>query len=154
MLEEALSELLKECGREDPKTPARAAKALRWLTRQEDWAQHIAVFPAKHRDVVEISGLGFACLCEHHLLPFHGRATVCYTPRHYLIGASKPGRILRALASEPQTQEELTGAFADVLADAIDPDYLWVELEATHTCILARGLQEHASMMVTRANRP
>ncbi len=106
-----------------------------------------------HHEIVMVKDIPFDSMCEHHLLPFHGRAHVAYTPRGTLTGLSKLARLVDAYARRPQMQERLTTQIANTLMEALDPYGVMVVVEAEHLCMSMRGIKKPGSTMVTSAVR-
>ena len=104
-------------------------------------------------DMVVLKDIPFFSICEHHLLPFHGTASVGYVPNGRVVGASKLARALDILARRPQIQERLTGQLADTIFSAIRPDGVAVVLSAEHMCMSLRGVKKVGSKVVTSASR-
>lgn len=160
-IQAAVREILLAIG-EDPdrdglaQTPARVAAAYTELFAglHEDPRRHLAVtFDEQHRELVVLRDIPFASVCEHHLLPFTGRAHIGYIPRGHVVGLSKLARLVEGYARRPQVQERLTSTIADVLMDELAPDGCGVVIEATHTCMTIRGIQKAGATMVTSAMR-
>lgn len=157
----AVREILIAIG-EDPdregllRTPERVASAYTELFAglSEDPRCHLAVtFDEEHRELVVLRDIPFASVCEHHLLPFTGKAHIGYVPRGRVVGLSKLARLVDGYARRPQVQERLTSAIADALMDELAPDGCGVVIEATHTCMTIRGVQKPGSTMITSAIR-
>ena len=110
-------------------------------------------FEESHKEMVILKDIPFYSLCEHHLLPFHGRAHVGYVPEGRIVGVSKIARAIDILARRPQMQERLTGQIADALMDGIGPDGVAVVIEAEHLCMTMRGVQKSGAVMITSAIR-
>ena len=110
-------------------------------------------FQEPHREMVILKNIPFYSLCEHHFLPFHGRAHVGYVPEGRIVGASKIARAVDILARRPQLQERLTGQIADAIMEGLSPDGVAVVIEAEHLCMTARGVRKPGSLMVTSAMR-
>jgi GTP cyclohydrolase I len=110
-------------------------------------------FQESHREMVILKDIPFYSLCEHHFLPFHGRAHVGYVPEGRIVGASKIARAVDILARRPQLQERLTGQIADAVMDALAPDGVAVVIEAEHLCMTMRGVQKAGTTLVTSAIR-
>jgi GTP cyclohydrolase I len=110
-------------------------------------------FHESHREMVILKDIPFYSLCEHHFLPFHGRAHVGYVPEGRIVGASKIARAVDILARRPQLQERLTGQIADAVMDALSPDGVAVVIEAEHLCMTMRGVQKAGTKLVTSAIR-
>jgi GTP cyclohydrolase I len=110
-------------------------------------------FTQKYDEMVLVKDIGFASLCEHHLLPFTGKAHVAYLPRGKIVGLSKIPRVVRLLSQRPQVQERMTEAIADLLMQELDAKGVAVILEASHTCMTIRGIREAQSICTTSAMR-
>ena len=110
-------------------------------------------FEESHKEMVILKDIPFYSLCEHHFLPFHGRAHVGYVPEGRIVGVSKLARTVDILARRPQMQERLTGQIADAIMDALQPDGVAVVIEAEHLCLTMRGAQKPGAVMVTSAIR-
>src|SRR5687767_12642820 len=160
-IERAVREILLAVG-EDPdregllKTPNRVARAYGELMAglQEDPRRHLkTVFNERYDEVVLLRGIEFHSLCEHHLLPFTGRAHVAYLPDGKVVGLSKLARLVEGYARRPQVQERLTTQIADALMDQLNPIGSVCVIEAVHTCMTIRGAKKHGSTMVTSALR-
>jgi GTP cyclohydrolase I len=160
-IEKAVREILLAIG-EDPnregllKTPNRVARAYGELTAGlfEDPRVHLrTVFHERYDEVVLLRDVEFHSICEHHLLPFTGRAHVAYLPDGKVVGLSKLARLVEGFARRPQVQERLTGQIADALMDELNPMGSACVIEATHTCMTIRGAKKHGSVMVTSALR-
>lgn len=160
-IERAVREILLALG-EDPdrdgllKTPERVANAYAELCAglREDPRRHLATtFDEDHREMVILRDIPFASICEHHLLPFTGKAHVGYIPQGRVVGLSKLARVVEGYARRPQVQERLTSAIADAIMDELEPDGCGVVIEATHTCMTIRGIQKPGSTMITSAMR-
>jgi GTP cyclohydrolase I len=138
-------------------TPRRFAEALRFLAGgyQADLEEVVGqgVFDAEGRGMVAIRDVEFFSLCEHHLLPFHGRMHVAYLPGRKIIGLSKIGRIVDLYARRFQVQERLTEQVADALVQVLAPRGVLVVAEAQHLCMAMRGVQKQHASTITRAMR-
>ena len=110
-------------------------------------------FQEPHREMVILKNIPFYSLCEHHFLPFHGRAHVGYVPEGRIVGASKIARAVDILAHRPQLQERLTGQIADAIMEGLSPDGVAVVIEAEHLCMTMRGVQKPGTTLVTSAIR-
>jgi len=110
-------------------------------------------FQESHREMVILKNIPFYSLCEHHFLPFHGRAHVGYVPEGRIAGASKIARAVDILARRPQLQERLTGQIADAIMEGLSPDGVAVVIEAEHLCMTMRGVQKPGTTLVTSAIR-
>jgi len=163
-IERAVREILAAIG-EDPgregllDTPSRVARAYTELFAgmHEDAGVHLArQFDQEHAgdDVVMLRNIQFTSMCEHHLLPFTGRAHVAYLPDHGKVtGLSKLARAVDVFARRPQLQERLTSQIADALCEHLDPRGVAVMVEAEHSCLKLRGAAKHDAEMVTTAFR-
>ena len=156
--EKAIRTLLTEIG-EDPareglaRTPERVRRMYDELTAgyATDPAALIndAIFEVDYDEMVVVRDIEFFSLCEHHLLPFHGRAHVGYLPRGRVIGLSKIPRIVDLYAHRLQVQERLTVQIADLLMERLDPKGVGCVVEATHLCTVMRGVKKQQATMVT-----
>jgi GTP cyclohydrolase IA len=160
-IEKAVREILLAVG-EDPdregllKTPNRVARAYSELMaglRTEPRTHLKTVFRERYDEVVLLRDIQFHSLCEHHLLPFTGRAHVAYLPDGKVVGLSKLARLVEGYARRPQVQERLTTQIADALMDELQPIGAVCVIEATHTCMTIRGANKPGSTMVTSALR-
>jgi GTP cyclohydrolase I len=138
-------------------TPERAAKALRWLTRgygrtAED-AIGAGVFEERHDSMVLVRDVELYSMCEHHMLPFYGRAHVAYVPDGRILGLSKVARVVDVFARRLQVQERLTDQIADALVSVLAPRGVGVIIEAQHLCMMMRGVEKQNSRTVTSALR-
>ena len=160
-IERAVREILIAIG-EDPereglrKTPSRVARAYGELMAglRTDPRKHLkTVFHEKYDEIVLLRNIEFNSLCEHHLLPFTGRAHVAYLPAGKVVGLSKLARLVEGFARRPQVQERLTTQIADALMEELHPIGSACVIEAVHTCMTIRGVKKHGSVMVTSALR-
>ena len=138
-------------------TPARVAASLRWLTRGygmsvEDVVGD-AVFEETHENMILVRDIEIYSLCEHHLLPFFGRAHVAYLPSGRIVGLSKIPRVVEVFARRLQVQERLTDQVADALCRVLKPLGVGVVIEAYHLCMMMRGVEKQNSKTVTSALR-
>ena len=157
-LEDIYHALLAEIG-EDPeregllKTPHRAADAMRFVTRgyQQTLEQIVngAIFHEDADDMVIVRDSEFFSLCEHHLFPFFGHASIGYIPNGKIIGVSKLARITDMYARRLQVQERMTVQIAEAIQKVLQPKGVAVVLEAQHLCMMARGVEKKSSDMVT-----
>lgn len=157
-LEATYRDLLEAIG-EDPdrqglrRTPIRAARALEFLTqgyRQNlDEIVNNAVFDSDASEIVLVKDIELYSLCEHHLLPFIGRAHVAYIPNGKVIGLSKVARIVDVFARRLQIQENLTTQIAESLMSCLEPSGVAVVVEAKHLCMMMRGVEKQNSVMKT-----
>ncbi|MBI3983295.1 MAG: GTP cyclohydrolase I FolE [Gemmatimonadetes bacterium] len=138
-------------------TPRRVSEAWRWLTRGYAHDLHEvvghAVFQASHDGMVMVRDIELYSLCEHHLLPFFGKAHVAYLPKGRIVGLSKIPRIVDMYARRLQVQERLTDQIADALMEVLAPDGVGVVIEASHLCMMMRGVEKQHSIAVTSAVR-
>ena len=162
-LRAAVVEILEAIG-EDPqregllRTPERVANmyAEVFAGLREDPEHHLEVqFEAEHDEMVMVRDIAFYSMCEHHLLPFVGKAHVAYVPGETgkITGLSKLARLVEAYARRPQVQERLTSQVADKLMDVLDPRGALVVIEAEHHCMSMRGVQKPGSLTITSAVR-
>ena len=135
------------------KTPERVARALEFLTKgyREDPAAILnsALFSEEYSEMIVLKDLDFFTLCEHHLLPFFGKAHVAYIPSKKILGISKLARLFEVFARRLQVQERLTTQVATSLMEAIDPQGVGVVVEAEHLCMRMRGIEKQNSVVVT-----
>jgi GTP cyclohydrolase I len=135
------------------RTPIRAALALEFLTqgyRQNlDEIVNGAIFDSEASEIILVKDIELYSLCEHHLLPFIGRAHVAYIPSGKVIGLSKVARIVDVFARRLQIQENLTTQIAESLMKCLEPDGVAVVVEAKHLCMMMRGVEKQNSVMKT-----
>jgi GTP cyclohydrolase I len=135
------------------KTPERVERALQFLTKgyHEDPAAILksALFSEEYSEMIVLKDLDFFTLCEHHLLPFFGKAHVAYIPSKKILGLSKLARLFEVFARRLQVQERLTTQVATSLMEAIDPQGVGVVVEAEHLCMRMRGIEKQNSVVVT-----
>jgi GTP cyclohydrolase I len=153
-----ISSLGEDVGREGLlKTPERVERSLRYLTRgyrpSVDEVVNGALFEAPGSEMIVIRDIEFYSLCEHHMLPFFGRAHVAYIPGESVLGLSKFARVVDVFARRLQLQERLTGQVADELVRILRPLGLAVVTEAHHLCMMMRGVEKQAGTTVTNAMR-
>jgi len=139
------------------KTPARVEAALRWLTRGyrhtvREVVGH-ALFEEPHENMILVRDIEFYSMCEHHMLPFFGQAHVAYLPAGRIVGLSKIPRIVDVFARRLQVQERLTDQVADALMEVLAPLGAGVVIEASHLCMMMRGVEKQSSRTVTSALR-
>ena len=158
----AVETLLTEVG-EDPareglaRTPARVAEALKFLTggygQDVDAVLNDALFSVECNEMVIVRDIDFYSLCEHHMLPFFGKCHVAYLPRGRVVGLSKIPRLVEVFCRRLQIQERLTNQIAEVISDKLDPLGVGVVVEATHLCMLMRGVEKQNTFALTCAMR-
>ena len=139
------------------KTPKRAAKALKFLTKgYDEKLEDIingAVFHAEDNEMVVIRDIEFYSLCEHHMLPFYGKCHIGYIPNKSILGLSKFVRITDHFARRLQVQERLTTQIADAVQEILQPLGVGVTIEASHLCMMMRGVQKQNSFTITNSLR-
>lgn len=137
------------------KTPERAAKAMQFLTHGYDQNPEeilkSALFSDDYRQMVLIKDIEVYSMCEHHLLPFFGKAHIAYIPNGNIVGLSKIPRVVDAFARRLQVQERLTTEIRDCIQDTLKPLGVAVVIEAKHLCMLMRGIQKQNSVATTSA---
>jgi GTP cyclohydrolase I len=153
-------DILKELG-EQPnregllKTPLRAAKAMQYLTHGYDLDPSAilrsAMFKEEYKQMVIVKDIEVYSLCEHHLLPFFGKAHIAYIPNGYIVGLSKIPRIVDAFARRLQVQERLTTEIRDCIQETLKPIGVAVVIECSHLCMQMRGIQKQNSVTTTSA---
>ena len=158
-IERAVREILAAVG-EDPdreglnETPARVARMYAELfggLHQEPREHVQKFFTEKYDEVVLVRDISFNSMCEHHLLPFMGKAHIGYMPDGRVVGLSKLARVVETVARRPQVQERMTETIADLLLDELQAKGVAVVIEATHTCMTVRGIRKPGSLCVTSA---
>lgn len=159
-LETNVRNTLLELG-EDPareglvKTPERVARALRFLTKgyDEDPKAVIngALFTEDYQEMIVLKDLDFFSMCEHHILPFFGKAYVAYLPTRRIVGISKLARLVEVFARRLQVQERMTTQIANILMEELEPQGVGVVLQAEHLCMRMRGVEKQNSVVVTSA---
>ncbi len=137
------------------KTPERASKAIQFLTQgyEQDAAQILlsAMFKEDYSEMVIVKDIELYSLCEHHLLPFFGKAHVAYIPNGHIVGLSKIPRVVDVFARRLQVQERLTIEIRDVIQNTLNPLGVAVVIEASHLCMMMRGIQKQNSKTITSA---
>ncbi len=163
-IEEAVRQILLSIG-EDPdrdglqRTPHRVAKAyaemLEGYTQDVETIINGAMFDVTYGEgeMVVVDSIEYNSMCEHHLLPFTGRAHVAYIPRDKVVGLSKIPRIVDMFSHRLQVQERMTNQIADAIQEALDPIGVMVVVEGQHSCAALRGVEKHGMNMVTTAQR-
>ncbi|MFT5833566.1 MAG: GTP cyclohydrolase I [Cognaticolwellia sp.] len=137
------------------KTPERAAKAMQFLTHGYglDPAEILksAMFSEDYSEMVIVKDIEVYSLCEHHILPFFGKAHIAYIPNGYIVGLSKIPRIVDAFARRLQVQERLTHQILDCIQETLKPQGAAIVIEAQHMCMMMRGVQKQNSLTTTSA---
>ena len=160
-IEKAVLEILAAVG-EDPHreglkdTPQRVARMYDELLAgmRHDPSEHLkSIFHEKYDEIVLLRDIPFYSMCEHHLMPFIGKAHVAYLPAGKVLGVSKLARVVDSFARRLQLQERLTDQIADFLMQELSPQGVSVVLEASHSCMTIRGIRKPGSVMVTSALR-
>lgn len=159
-LREHYYEILKLLG-ENPdregllKTPERVAKSMQFLTKgyNEDGAEILrsAMFKEEYQQMVVVKDIELYSMCEHHMLPFYGKAHVAYIPNGYITGLSKIARVVETYARRLQVQERLTVQIRDCIQETLNPLGVAVVIEAAHMCMQIRGVQKQNSVTTTSA---
>jgi GTP cyclohydrolase I len=160
--EDLVAEMIRRLG-DDPdragmlKTPERVAESMRFLTKGYlETPQEVlgdALFEEAHRNMVVVKDIELYSLCEHHLLPFFGKAHVAYIPNGQIVGLSKVARLVEVFARRFQVQERLTDQIAQALWDTTQPQGVAVVVEAYHLCMMMRGVEKQNSKTITSAMR-
>jgi GTP cyclohydrolase IA len=158
-IEKAVREILAAVG-EDPdregllETPARVARmyAEMFSGLRQDPREHLKkVFTQQYDEVVLVRDITFCSMCEHHLLPFIGKAHIAYAPKGKVLGLSKLARLVEAIARRPQVQERMTEDIANLLVEELDAKGVAVVVEASHSCMTIRGVRKPGSLCLTSA---
>lgn len=157
-MEKLIEKLLTELG-ENPtregllKTPERYGKALKFLTSgyKADPAELLkkAIFHENYSEMVIVKDIELFSLCEHHMLPFFGKAHVAYIPKGKIVGLSKIPRVVDAFARRLQVQERLTEQISQLIFEVLQPDGVAVVIEAVHLCMMMRGVEKQSSTTIT-----
>jgi GTP cyclohydrolase I len=157
-IEPLVAQLLKELGEEPgrdglARTPARVARSLRFLTSgyEQDPVAILndALFDVSYDEMVIVKDINFYSLCEHHMLPFFGRAHVAYVPKGKVVGLSKVPRLVGMLARRLQVQERLTTQIAETLLTVLEPKGVAVVVESMHLCMMMRGVEQQSAFAIT-----
>lgn len=157
-MEDAYRKIITECGEDLSRdglvdTPKRAAKAMKFLTR--GYSQNLedvinnALFPSDSREMVIVKDIELYSMCEHHMLPFIGKAHVAYIPEGKVLGLSKIARIVDMFARRLQIQEQLTTEIAETVQNVTGAQGVGVIIEAKHMCMMMRGVEKQNSSMKT-----
>jgi GTP cyclohydrolase I len=137
------------------KTPARVAASLDYLTQGYEMSVEDvigdALFEESHENMVMVRDIELYSLCEHHLLPFFGKAHIAYIPSGRILGLSKLPRLVEVFARRLQVQERLTGEIADAVNEVLKPRGVGVVIEAVHLCMMMRGVEKQNSKTITSA---
>jgi GTP cyclohydrolase I len=157
-MEQQIRQILKAIG-EDPdreglqRTPQRVAQSLTFLTRgyemNPDQVINDALFTEDYEEMIVQKDIDFYSLCEHHMLPFFGKAHVAYIPHHKIVGISKLARLVDVYARRLQVQERMTNQIATTIMDKLDALGVAVVLEAEHLCMRMRGVEKQNSYVIT-----
>lgn len=138
-------------------TPERVARSLQWLTKGYNEDPHEVVgkgiFSETHEQMVMVRDIELYSMCEHHMLPFFGKAHIAYIPNGRIIGLSKLPRLVDVFARRLQVQERLTEQIADALMDVLAPQGVGVVIEAQHLCMMMRGVEKQNSATISSALR-
>ena len=156
--EQIIKELGEDTKREGLlKTPERASKAMQFLTQgyDQDAAEILksAMFKESYNEMVIVKDIELYSLCEHHILPFFGKAHIAYIPNGHIVGLSKIPRIVDVFARRLQVQERLTEQILDCINDTLKPEGVAVVIEASHMCMMMRGVQKQNSTTTTSGFR-
>jgi len=139
------------------KTPERAAKAISFLTEGYDKNPHkilqSAMFEESYSEMVIVKDIELYSLCEHHLLPFFGKAHIAYIPNGHIVGLSKLPRVVDVFSRRLQVQERLTEQILDCINETLSPKGVAVVIEASHMCMMMRGVQKQNSSTTTSGFR-
>jgi GTP cyclohydrolase I len=139
------------------RTPARVARSLKWMTQgYGSSAEEVVgngIFKEEHDNMIMVRDIELYSMCEHHMLPFFGKAHVAYIPNGKIVGLSKIPRIVDVYAQRLQVQERLTEQIAEGLCSVLDPAGVGVVIEAYHLCMMMRGVQKQNSKTITSSLR-
>jgi GTP cyclohydrolase I len=137
-------------------TPDRVARMYEEIFGQGDQEPRVALskkFDEQHHELVLVKDIPFYSMCEHHLMPFFGKAHVAYIPNGHVVGISKLARVVESFARRPQVQERMTSQIADIINEELQPQGVAVVCEAVHTCMTMRGVKKPGSTVITSAMR-
>jgi len=137
-------------------TPDRVARMYEEIFGQGEETPKVALskkFDEDHHEVVLVKDIPFFSMCEHHLMPFFGKAHVAYIPNGQIVGISKLARVVESFARRPQVQERMTSQIADIINEELNPEGVAVVCEAVHTCMTMRGVKKPGSAVITSAMR-
>ncbi|HCF95840.1 MAG: GTP cyclohydrolase I FolE [Verrucomicrobiota bacterium] len=160
-IKQAFRTILRSIG-EDPdreglkETPCRVARMYEEIFqgKDQDPRDHLATtFDEDHHEMVILRDIPFYSMCEHHFMPFFGKAHVGYIPNGKIVGLSKLARVVEGFARRPQVQERLTSQIADAIEEVLTPKGVGVVIEGIHTCMTMRGIKKPGSVMMTSAMR-
>jgi GTP cyclohydrolase I len=158
---QAVRSLLEALG-EDPQrdglreTPERVARMYEEIFGHGEVDPRVSLskkFDEQHHELVLVKDIPFFSMCEHHLMPFFGKAHVAYIPNGQIVGISKLARVVESFARRPQVQERMTSQIADIINDELQPQGVAVICEAVHTCMTMRGVKKPGSTVITSAMR-
>jgi GTP cyclohydrolase I len=139
------------------RTPERVEKAYRWLTKGYEMSVAdvvgSGVFEESHESMILVRDIEMYSMCEHHMLPFFGKAHVAYIPKGRIVGISKLARLTEVFARRLQVQERLTDQVADALFNVLEPHGVGVVIEAHHLCMMMRGVEKQHSKTITSSVR-
>ncbi|MBI5022305.1 MAG: GTP cyclohydrolase I FolE [Ignavibacteriales bacterium] len=159
-LEKVVKEMLNLIGEDSRReglaqTPKRVAEAWEFLTsgyhQDVNKVLNGAVFTEKYDEMVIVKDIDFFSMCEHHLLPFYGKAHIAYIPTGKIVGLSKIPRLVEVFSRRLQVQERMTQQIADTLFKTLEPDGVAVVIEARHLCMMMRGVEKQNSVATTSA---
>lgn len=158
VIERLISDLGEDVTREGlVKTPERVERSLRYLTSgyrtSVDEVINGALFAAEGSEMIVLKGIEFFSMCEHHMLPFFGKAAIAYIPNQKILGLSKFARVVDVFARRMQVQERMTTQIADALVEVLRPRGLAVVTEASHLCMMMRGVEKLGALTRTSAMR-
>lgn len=160
-IQQAVRMILEAIG-EDPnrdglrETPARVARMYEEIFGGGEEDPRVSLgklFDEQHHEVVLVKDIPFYSMCEHHLMPFFGKAHVAYIPNGHVVGISKLARVVESFARRPQVQERMTSQIADIVNTELKPQGVAVVCEGVHTCMTMRGVKKPGSSVITSAMR-